>query len=488
MSLAGLLLLTQVLHAQDWTRFRGPNGTGVSESRNLPAEFGPSNNLLWRAPLSTGHSSPVVVRDRIYITVVEQEKLVTRCLRQSDGKPLWQRDCPRLRREVLDRRNNAASPTPVADETGVYVFFPDFGLISYARDGRERWRLPLGPFDNFYGMGASPILAGENLVLVCDQKRESFIIAVGKNDGKVRWKQPRPEAVSGHSTPALWAAGPGPLAVIAPGSFRIDAYQAQTGELLWFARGLASEMKSVPVVANGTVYINGYNLPENDPGRQIAVPPFAEVLSGDRNKDGLLEKNELPEGRARQFFPYLDLDHSGKLDETEWRFFSQSLAAENGLLAIRGGGRGDVTATHTLWKFHRSIPQLPSTLLYDGVLYMVSDNGILTTLDPETGVAHKQARLRTASDRVYASPVAADGKVYFVTESGVVIVKKPGTEQQTLAVNELGEDVYATPAIAGGRIYIRTASSLWAFGFTDGVKHGTSRGESPKRRGAEPPR
>jgi outer membrane protein assembly factor BamB len=464
MRLACSILLAHLLQGQDWPRFRGPNGTGVSETRNLPAEFGPGKHLLWRAPLGKGHSSPVVARDRVYVTAEEQEKLFTLCLRLADGKLLWKRESPRSRREALDRRNNAASPTPAADENGVFVFFPDYGLLHYTRGGVETWRLPLGPFDNFYGMGASPILAGDNIVLVCDQKRASFIMAVGKSDGKTRWKQPRPEAVSGHSTPVLWRESGGPLAVIAPGSFRMDAYQAQTGEPLWFVRGLASEMKSVPVAANGVIYINGYNLPENDPGRQIAVPPFAEMLGGDRNKDGVLERDELPEGRAKQFFPYLDLDHSGKLDESEWRLFSQSLAAENGLLAIRAGGRGDVTATHTQWKFHRSIPQLPSALLYEGVLYMVNDNGILTTLDPATGAPHKQARLRNASDRVFASPVAADGKVYFVTESGVVIVKKPGAEQETLAVNDLGEDVYATPAIAAERILIRSAATLWAFG------------------------
>jgi len=133
------------------------------------------------------------------------------------------------------------------------------------------------------------------------------------------------------------------------------------------------------------------------------------------------------------------------------------MAAENSLLAIEPGGK-------IVWKFHRTIPQLPSTILYQGVLYMVSDGGILTTLDPETGAAYKQARLRTTPDRIFASPVAGDGKVYFVTDGGIVVVMAAGAEHKMLSATALEEDAYATPAIAGGRIYIRSTKALYAFG------------------------
>lgn len=453
--LVASLALSQ-LSAGDWLRFRGPNGTGVSEESQLPDDF-TASNLVWRMPLPPGHSSPVVAGRKVFVTALDGDKLYTLCLRVEDGRIEWKREAPRARRDIFDKRNNAASPTVSAEDGNVYVFFPEFGLLSYTVDGRERWRLPLGPFDNFYGMGASPIVAGGNVILVCDQKRGSFAIGVGKDDGRVRWRQERPEAVSGHSTPVVFREGNGPLTVIAPGSFRMDAYQASTGELLWHAKGLASEMKSVPVVAGNRIYINGYNLPENDPGRQIAVPPFEEMLKQDRNGDGAMQKDELPDGRAKSFFSYLDLDHDGKLDASEWNFFVQGMAAENSLLAIEPGGK-------IAWKYHRSIPQLPSTVLYAGILYMVSDGGILTTLDPETGAVHKQARLRTVPDRVFASPVAADGKIYFVTEGGVVIVLQAGTEHRVLSITPLGEDAYATPAIAGGRIYVRTSQALYAYG------------------------
>ncbi|HUQ92802.1 MAG TPA: PQQ-binding-like beta-propeller repeat protein [Bryobacteraceae bacterium] len=452
-----LVMFSGWMRGEDWPRFRGPNGSGVSTSKGLPAEFGPSRNLIWRVELPTGHSSPVVVGDRIYLTAVEQEKLYTLCLRKSDGKTLWKKECPRTRKDTLDKRNNAASPSVAADAKNVYVFFQEFGLLSYTRDGAERWKTPLGPFDNFYGMGASPVIAGDKIVLVCDQSHGSYALAVGAADGKRRWKQMRAEAVSGHSTPVLYRPKGGPLQVIAPGSFRMDAYQADTGEVLWHANGLASEMKSVPLVSGDVVYINGYNMPENDPGRRIAVPPFAEMQVHDTNKDQHLQKSELPEGRVKSFFPYLDLDHNGKLSEAEWRFFQQSMGAENALLAIKAGGA-------VLWKYHRAVPQLPSTLLYDGVLYMVSDGGILTTLDPATGRVHKQARLRTVTDRVFASPVAADGKVFLATQAGVVVVLRAGVEHEILAANDLGEEAYATPAISDRRIYVRTVQALYAFG------------------------
>ena len=112
------------------------------------------------------------------------------------------------------------------------VFFADFGLIAYDHDGNEKWRAPLGPFDNVYGMGASPILAGGNVVLVCDQSRGSFASPSTPRPGGKRWRAPRPEALSGHSTPALFEPPGGPLQVLAPGSFRLDAYDAGTGRVV----------------------------------------------------------------------------------------------------------------------------------------------------------------------------------------------------------------------------------------------------------------
>jgi hypothetical protein len=245
----------------------------------------------------------------------------------------------------------------------------------------------------------------------------------------------------------------------------MDAYDLATGKSVWWVNGLASEMKSVPVLDGDTIYINGYNSPFNDPGRHIGIPSFTEALAKyDSNHDGGLQQAELPEGPMRTYFPFEDLNNDGKLDEAEWKSFQAVMAAENGLLALHAGGSGDVTSKALQWKYQRSIPQLPSTLLYRGVIYMINDGGILTTVDPATGQPFKQGRLRGAVDKYYASPVAADGKIFFVGNSGVVTILKAGPEQEILSVNELDDECYATPAIADGRVFIRTRGMLYCFG------------------------
>jgi outer membrane protein assembly factor BamB len=450
--------------AGDWPRFRGPNGSGVAETNALPEAFGPARNVVWKTALPLGHSSPILAGDRVFLTAVEQNKLYTFCLSRETGQILWRRECPRNRTEPLDKLNTAASPTPASDGKNVYAFFGDFGLISYGFDGNERWRLPMGPFHNVYGMGASPIIAGDKVVLVCDQSFESFVIAIGKDDGRVRWKRTRPEALSGHSTPILYQAEGSTIQIIAPGSFRADAYALDTGETVWSTGGLPSEMKSGAVTGDGMIYFSGFNTPENDPGRQVHLPTFEEVLAtNDKDKDGRISRAEAPDERTKMYFPFIDLNQDGFLTADEWKSYIAVMTAENGLLAIRPG-RGDITTTGLRWKYQRGIPQLPTVLLYQNVLYMINDAGVLTTLDPASGAMLKQGRLRGVADRYFASPVAADNKIFIVSQAGIVTVLKPGGGQEILAVNELDDECYATPAIADGRIYIRTRSALYCFG------------------------
>jgi len=448
----------------DWDRFRGPNGSGVNEAQGLPVEFGVEKNMRWRVALPPGHSSPILVGDRIFLTAYEGEKLLTFSLERATGKILWRREAPKARSEKIDKRNSPASPSPATDGKNIYVFFGEYGMVSYGFDGNERWRVPLGPFNNVYGMGASPVVVDDKVVLVCDQSSGSFIAAFSLADGKERWRKARPEALSGHSTPSILKSG-GKSLIVAPASFRMDVYSADTGESVWFIHGLASEMKSVPVIDGDTIYINGYNTPENDPGKQIAIAPFEEVLkTSDKNGDGKISKEEAPDQRTKTYFPYIDLNGDGVLDAYEWKMYAAIMGATNSLMAIKVGGKGDVSATAVEWRFHKSIPQLPSVVNYRGVIYMINDSGVLTTLDAKTGEVFKQARLRNVSDKYYASPVASDGKIYFASQSGVVAVLKAGGDQEMLAANKIDEDIYATPAIADGRIYVRTVSYLYCFG------------------------
>jgi len=425
--------------AADWSRFRGPNGSGVAETTGLPAEIGPARNVVWKTPLPPGYSSPIVSGDRIVLTGYEGETLLTLCLNRNTGAVLWRREAPRTRNEPLDRRNGPASPSAVVDDQTVTVFFGDFGLVSYDFEGRERWRVPLGPFGNVYGMGASPILVGGKVVLVCDQGRDSFIAAFDAATGRPLWRTPRPEAVSGHATPIVFQPKEGAAQILAPGSFRLDAYSADTGDGLWWVTGLPSEMKSGAVLGRDMVYVSGYSSPMNEPGQHVSLPAWADLLAArDANKDGRVSKEETDD-LTKEMFVFVDLDRDGTISATEWAMNRASMAAENGLLAFGLGGRGDVTKASLRWKHRRSVPQLPTTLLYEGVLYMINDGGILTTLDPSSGRVLKQGRLRDAVDQYYASPVAADGKVFFVSKTGIVTVVKAGGEQEVLSVGDLDE-------------------------------------------------
>lgn len=469
-----LVLLTVSPRAQDdWTRFRGPNGTGVSTATNLPNEFGPEKNVIWKTVVPPGHSSPVLTRDRIFLTAQDKNRLLVICLNRTDGQILWQREVPRPHASRIQKPNDPASPSPVTDGRNVFAFFQDFGLISFDSRGKERWRMPLGPFNMFYGFGASPILVDEKFILPIDQDLGSSLIAVHKETGKLLWKVERPEVISGYSTPTIFQPRQGPKQLLLPESFQLSAYSVENGRRIWWVRGLACEMKSVVSYDQDYLYVNGWGFPQNQPGQQIKTIPHADGLARfDANRDGLIDKTEIsgddPIGKMLKWaFEAFDLDRDEKLSAREWEVFRAMMASENGLLAIKLGGEGDMTETAIRWRYQRPVPQVPSTLLYRGNLFMVNDSGILISFDPTTGKVIKQGRLQGAIDKYFASPVGADGKIYLASQDGTVSVVKAAGEWEILAVNPLGEEIFATPAMADNRLYIRTNGSLYCFGQAD---------------------
>lgn len=467
-AIAILLLVTataaSVAAGSDWSRFRGPNGSGTVETGALPAEFGPALNVVWKTPLPPGHSSPIVAKDRILVTALDGEALVTFSLDRATGRIVWRREAPRPHVLKIDKRNHPASPSPATDGDNVYVFFQDFGLLAYDRDGKERWRMPLGPFDNAYGMGSSPIVIGNQVVLVCDQSNGSFMIAADKNTGRVRWKVDRPEAKTGHSTPILYEPAGGPAQLLVPGSFYLTAYSLANGEKLWWVKGLAFETKATPVVADGLVYIHGTSTSSFQDSYENKIPAFETVRANDKDSDGKFSREETPDALAKRWINLIDLNGDTLLDEREWEYYRAARASKGGLWAFRLGGKGDMTEANMRWHYDRAVPQLPSPLLYQGALYIVNDAGIATTLDPATGTVRLQGRMKGAIDNFWASPVASDGKIFMVSDSCKVVVMKPDAILEPLAVNDLDDQCSATPAIAGARIYIRTRSALYAFG------------------------
>jgi outer membrane protein assembly factor BamB len=457
----GWLLIQIALGAADWTQFRGPNGSGVSPSKGLPEHFDLQKNMVWRTALPPGHSSPVFTAGHIFVTAFEGKTLLTICLDRASGKVLWRREAPREREESFEPTNGPASPSPVTDGANVYVFFGDFGLISYGPSGNERWRLPLGPFNNVNGHGSSPILADGRLVLICDQDTGSYLLAVDAPSGRVRWKTMRPEYTRGYATPAVYRPKNGPAELIVPGSFEVASYAIDTGEKLWWVGGMAWQLKTVPLIDRDRVFVTGW---ETEGDREAAkVPEFAKVLAEyDKNHDGKLSRGELPAKFNAEWFGDSDLNHDGSIDEREWQLYQARNASQNCLVAIRGGGRGDVTQSHVLWRYRKAIPNTSSPLLYEGVIYLIRD-GIFTSLNPENGAVFKQARLAGAPGRYWASPVAADGRIFVVSEDGKVVVLRAAPEWEILAINNLDEDTFATPAILDGRIYVRTRAALYCF-------------------------
>jgi outer membrane protein assembly factor BamB len=465
-----LICLLSPLHvsaepAESWTQFRGPNSSGLCPSCGpLPVEFGPQKNVLWKTDIPMGKSSPILLADRIFLTASEGDDLTTICLNRVTGKVQWKRSVRAARREAHNRLNHRAAPTPVTDGTHVFAFFADFGLVAYDLQGTQTWQLALGPFNSQHGLVASPIYADGKLILVCDEDTDARIIAVDAVTGKIAWTTPR-DVINGYSTPIIHRPASGPAQVIAPGSYQLTAYSIVDGKPIWFVRGLTCQPKSAPTIAGNVVYFSGWT-PGNDPGEQVELPAFSEVIAkADANRDGMLSQPELPQSwQPTGSWRAIDLDRDGFLNEREWTLFRTRRASRNGLLAVRLGGIGDVTDTHVLWRFEKSLPDVPSPLVYKDVVFLFRSGGIATTLNALTGKVLKQARLTGALEDYYASPVGVDGKVYIASEHGKVVVLRAAGEWEILAINEFDSDIYATPAISESKMYIRTSNALYAIG------------------------
>jgi hypothetical protein len=223
---------------------------------------------------------------------------------------------------------------------------------------------------------------------------------------------------------------------------------------------MAWQLKCVPLISGEVIYVNGWEI-GGDTDQPSIIGPYENILDQhDRNDDGRLSLSEVPE----RVWPDEDLDHDGFLDQREWNFRRARRTAQNNIVAFRHGGRGDLTEANVLWRYHKSLPNVPSPLLYRNVLYLIKDGGVVTTLNPSTGSVLKQGRLSGAMEQYWASPVAADGKVYLVSAAGKVSVLRAAADWELLAVNDLGDDSFATPAIADGKIYLRTRTKLYCFG------------------------
>jgi outer membrane protein assembly factor BamB len=395
----------------------------------------------------------------VFLTAFEDGKLFTQCFDRETGKLLWERAEDRIRSDVANILNHPAAITPVTDDENVYAFFKDFGLISYDPAGKLRWKAALAPFSNTMGLAASPILSGDLVIVLADQVDGlSWIAAFDRGNGELRWKKSREEG-EGWGTPLLYtAAGVDPL-ILTASRGRFGAYRLADGHrILNTHGGLATTIVASPILHQDTVFVLGY-------GSESGAPFDGRLERLDKNKDGRLSPDEYSTDAFLHGIGKYVGNRDGVVSREEWDEKQREVVGPNRLLAVRLERGPDGINLRELWRYDRNFTGvIPSPLLYEGVLYVVRNGGILTAFDAPSGALLKTGRLDGAIGGYSSSPVAAGGRVALPNEDGKVVVVRAGANWQVEAVNDLGESIYATPALSRGSLYIRTADALYRFG------------------------
>lgn len=383
--------------ARYWARWRGPSGQGVATGTGYPDRWSASENIRWRVEVpGTGNSSPIVWRDRVYLTTARDSgrRLSLLAFNRTDGSLAWETAAPSGAADRAHGKNGFASATPATDGDRIYASFGSRGVVAFDMNGRVAWHRPLGEIDNYHGPAGSVLLYRDRVILYQDQGTGGFIAALDKKSGAPLWRTAREQSVGWGTPIAVRVAGRDEI--IVNGQSYVVAYHPDTGAELWRCGGMSYEVIPTPVVGYGLVFCS-----------------------------------------------------SGRAGPT---------------LAIRPGGRGDVTRSHLAWSTPRGSPFVPSPLLYGEQLYTVNDmQSILTTFEARTGQVLWQGRLGTAQREGFsASPVAVDGKLFFTNDEGDTFVLKAGPTFNLLHVNAIGERTLASPALVDGTWYVRTDRHLVA--------------------------
>jgi outer membrane protein assembly factor BamB len=401
--LAGLVavaLWTSVA-AQEWTRFRGPNGTGISPDKRIPITW-TEQDFLWRVPIpGEGHSQPVIWGNKLFLTTAMDggKERALLCLNKDDGQELWSKRYTLPTHRPQNRNASYANSSAVVDGERVIASFVSqdhYWVRAYDHAGKELWSRDLGPFQSQHGHGASPMIYENMVVVANEQDGESFVIALNLKTGEPVWKSPRRTARSGaaYGTPIIHQRpGMGPELLLSSQAHGISGLDPKTGALNWESPVWDKRMVASPVVAG-------------------------DLVIGSCGQGG---------------------------------------GAGNYLSAVKLGGRGDVSATHVAYTLKKATPYVPTPLYLDGRLYLISDGGFASALDAATGQEIWSERLRA---EFFGSPVLIDGKIYCPTAKGEMIVLATGDTFQLLARNPLGEGTHSTPCVDNGRLYVKTFTHL----------------------------
>ncbi len=396
--------------ASNWPQWRGPHLDGTSDEKNLPERWSREENIAWKLALSGfSASTPIIWDDRIFLSTAELDHLSLWCVDRKSGSLLWKK--PLGGNNVVMRKQNMSSPSPVTDGKNVFVMTGTGILKSFDFQGRELWSRDIqkdyGPFGLNWGYASSPLLFEDSLfVQVLHGMKTadpSYLLRIDKASGKTLWHVVRPtdairESPDSYTTPALLRSDKDTEIVITRGDC-VTGHDPATGKELWRANSLN---------------------PDKNPAYRIVASP---VVSG-----GMI----FAPTRVRP------------------------------LTAIRAGGRGDITATHVAWQT-RIGPDVPTPVTDGTYLYIVNDRGIVYCLDAKSGKeVYGGQRIRPGT--YSASPVLADGKIYATSEDGVTTVLKAGPAFQIVAENNLNDYTLSSPAISQGQIFIRTSGFLFAIG------------------------
>lgn len=504
----GFVAVANPIRAEDWAQWRGPNCSGVSTSKKrLPVTFSATENVKWSAEIGDGICSPCVAAGRVFVTSMLPEKAEKAgdekptqfnvfCFDAESGAKLWQKNysAGEKRLPTIHKTNSYASATPAADAERVYVYFTRIGLVALdAKTGEQVWQQKIPePFFVFdWGPGMSPVLFHDKLFFCQDDDLTPALYCLDKKTGKILWTDPRTDFAVSYSHPIVCETPEGPELVVA-GTGKLLGYDLETGKRKWAAEVFCRNIKTTPLTQNGIVYLSVESLgiayqwratadangdgkitreeiiaSRTDKADGIPDAFWKKFERGDKNKDDVLEGDEIDAA-------FLDPTNKGGLlasevqaragNEKDWKKFDADLQFDAVIQAVRGGGKGDVSKTHTLWKHKtKGADHLVSPLVADGRMVLVKSNGLVSAYEIGEGKPlWVRKRIDNASTYL-AAPVYGDGKVYVAAENGkIVVMVANGAEfQDPLAINDMGESSVGTPAIVDGRLYLRTRNHLY---------------------------
>ena len=406
-----------LIRAENWPGWRGPSGDGVSAGKGIPTKWSSTENIAWKIPVpGEGHSSPIVWGDKVFLTssLTEKNKRILLCIDRLSGQTVWKRDVVQSPPETVHRLNSRASGTPATDGKQVYVTF-------MRAEGDEV---------------IAPNVGSERLITP-----GKIIVAAYDLDGNEKWKTNVGDFLSAHgfnTCPVLFED-----LVILNGDHDGNAYlvalDRQSGRQRWRTR---RENKTRSYVTPIIREIDGIT--------QMILSGSLCIASYDPRNG---KRHWIVDGPTEQFVASMVYD--GKY------VFATGGYPERHTLAIRPGGKGNVTDTHIAWRTTRGAAYVPSPIITGRYLLMVADSGIASCFEARTGKRHWMERLPGGHS---PSPVSADGLVYFVSDRGVTTIIRPSETFAVIAKNELGEPVSASPAISQGQIFLRTHQHLYCIG------------------------